>query len=154
MDAPDEKKIRTKDFLVWDKGQLLSTAAGNILPVDQPYRSHSGISIQMKIRTRQAYSSTNIISQILSMCQNCNLCKNSVVSDNEITSKIKRALVHNITKESIDVLTENQAPKSITTIIGSLPAYKVNESNNTNDAMCDEVTAESMLKLKYDPKIE
>ena len=50
---------------------------------------------------------------ILSMYQNCNLYKNSVVIDGETTSK-KRALANKITKEIKGELLKNKAPANVT----------------------------------------
>jgi len=59
-------------------GQLLANGFGNTLPVDRSYRHLPGISIQMKAKGK-------------------GLCKNDVVIDSEIQSRIKRTLTDNIT---------------------------------------------------------
>ena len=96
-------------IIVDDRGQLLATASGNTLPVDKSYHHLSGISILKRTRRRQAYSCTNVINHILSMCQNCYLCKNNVTIDSEIAGRIKRALADNIINEYKDELTESEA---------------------------------------------
>jgi hypothetical protein len=85
-------------IIVDEEGHLLVTAFCNMLPSIKPYRQLSGISIQWKIKGRQAYSSTIIIDHILCTCLSCYQCKSNVV-DSEIARKIKRVVVENITKE-------------------------------------------------------
>ena len=102
------QEITSLKCLVDEEGQLLSTAVGNVLPVDRSYHHLSSSSIRKKIRRRQAYSGNNVICHILSMCQNCTLCKNNVVIDSGTTSKIKRAFTDGITKEYKDELMKKQ----------------------------------------------
>jgi hypothetical protein len=80
-------------LIVADESQLLASASGNTLPVDKSYQHLSGITIQPKVKgRRKAYSSTNIVNHILSMCQNRYLCKNNMVIDSEIDGKIKKGI--------------------------------------------------------------
>ena len=72
------------------------------------------------INKKKGNSFTNVIMHILSMCQNCKLCKNNVVIESEIESKIKRALAYNITKEYKDESKKNKSPTKVTTTIDSL----------------------------------
>ena len=72
-----------------NQGQLLTRSTGNTLPVDKSYRHLSGISIQRKKKTRQAYCCTNLINHILSQCLNCYKCKNNVVIDSEMQANLK-----------------------------------------------------------------
>ena len=97
-------------IIVDDRGQLLATASGNPLPVDKSYHHLSGVSILKRTRRRrQAYSCNNVINHILSICQNCHLCKNNVTIDSEIAGRIKRTLADNIINEYKDELTESEA---------------------------------------------
>jgi len=79
-------------LLVDDEGQLLATAASIVLPVDSSYHHLCGMSIQKKIRTRQAYYSVNVIIHILSRDQNCNICECNAIIDGETASKIKMGI--------------------------------------------------------------
>ena len=47
----------------------------------------------------------------------------------------------------------NKAHVTIITTIDRIPIDIVNELNNTSDEMCDEIVAQTMLKLVYDPKM-
>ena len=79
----------------------------------------------------------------MSHCQNCYLCKNTVIIDSEITAKIKRALVDNINMEINDNSKKRKALMNIDGIIDSLPSDTVNEDKNTNDEMYDANVAET-----------
>jgi len=57
------------------EGKILTTAAGNILPLDKSYRHPSAISLQRNVKRSKAHPFTNVMHHILSRCQNCNLCK-------------------------------------------------------------------------------
>ena len=89
------------NLLVHGEGQLLAHCAANTLAVDKSHCHLLGISIQWEVKRRQVYP-YSFIMHILSMCQNCKLCRNNMVIDGEIESKIKRALTHNITKDYKD----------------------------------------------------
>jgi exonuclease I len=90
-----------------EDGHLLANGSGNTLPIDRSYSHRSGITIQMKAKgKRKANCCTNVINHILSTCQNCYLCKHNVRIDSEVSSKIKRTLVDNITNEYKDDLIE------------------------------------------------
>ena len=80
------------------------------------------------------------------MCQNCKLCKNNVVIESEIESKIKRALAYNITKEYKDESKKNKAPAKVTTTIESLQRVIDDESKNTNDRTHNDPVTSTMLK--------
>jgi hypothetical protein len=60
------------------------------------------------------------------MCQNCKLCKDNVVTDNEIESKIKRTLVNNITKEYKD---ESMKNKDHVNIISTIDRVSTDTAN-------------------------
>ena len=64
---------------------------------------------------------------ILSVRQNCFLCKNNVANHSEIESKIKRSLTGNFTKEYKEESMKNKAPANATSIIDSLPRDTLNE---------------------------
>jgi len=98
-------------IIVDEEGQLLANGSGSMLAVDRSYRNSSGVSIRMKAKgkRRHAYSCINIINHIMSMCQNCYLCKNNVTIDSEIAGRIKRTLADNIINEYKDELTESEA---------------------------------------------
>ena len=77
-----------------------------------------------------------------------------MVIGSEITDKIKRALVDNITMEINDNFKKSKASVKIASIIDSLPSDTVNEDNNTNDEMYDASVAETMLNVAYDTQME
>jgi hypothetical protein len=131
------------NIIVDEEGHLLACACVNMLRSVKPYRQLSGISIQMKVKRRQVYSSTNIINHILSTGRNCYLCKNIVVIDSEIAGKIKRVLVKNITKEYKDELMKSKVPANVTTIIDDI----VNQSNNSKDEMYIEHVDDPPVKM-------
>ena len=134
--------------LVYEEGQLFDYPAGNILPIDRSYCHLSGIIIQMIAKRKgKAYCCTNVITHILSVYRNYNLCKNHVVIDSK--SKIKKALADNITKKHIDVLMKNKVLAHITTTITGLSADTVLEL----DKSLMKCMARS-LKDVYDPKVE
>ena len=80
------------EFLVDGGGQLLATAAVNMLPLETSCHHHPTITIQRKIKRRKSYSFSIIMQHIVSNCQNCNLCKNNVLMDKGMTGKIKKEL--------------------------------------------------------------
>ena len=103
------------------------------------------LAFKLKQREKKSLLLHHIVSHLQSICRNCNLLKNNVVIDNEITSKIKMA--HKILMEHIKVLLKNKASSNVITIIDSLPTDTVSKPNNTNDEICDKFLAEFMLKL-------
>ena len=60
------------------------------------------------------------------------MCKNSVVIDNEIASKIIMALAHNIAKEIKDNSMKSKASVNVKSIIGSLTTDIIIEQHNSN----------------------
>ena len=74
--SPDKlvlKENTNLKLLVDDQDQLL--AIGNTLKLDKSYHPSPTITIQLKLKRRQVYPHNIIIQQILSRCQNCNICK-------------------------------------------------------------------------------
>ena len=112
-------------LLVDDEGQLLAIPACNSLPVDRSYHHFYVIWSQNKTSRSQAYSTTDVISHILSTCQLCNLWKNNKVIDNEIISKITMTLADNIKKKYKNVRWKT---KHIQTLLLSLTVYQQMQS--------------------------
>jgi hypothetical protein len=51
-------------------------------------------------------------------------------------------------------LIRNKAPANVTSTIDNLPTDAVNVPNNINEEMCDEVAAETKLKVVHEIKTE
>ena len=108
------KENASQKDLVDYEGHFLITVAGNTLIVDRPYHHLYGSTIQRIVKAKGAYRSINIISHILSKCKTA-IYLNNVIIDYETTSKIKKALNDNITKEYKDELLKNKASANVTT---------------------------------------
>ena len=60
--------------IVYNDVQLLAHSSGNTLHVDKSYRHLSGIEIQRRVKRKQGYCCTKVISNIFTQCKNCYLC--------------------------------------------------------------------------------
>ena len=70
-----------------------------------------------------------------------------MVTDSEITGKIKITLADNIDKKIKGSSTKNKESVSINSINGSFPTCTIIVQNNSNDEMYDELVGETVLKV-------